>query len=126
MVLLALFAAVALLLAAIGVYGVLGYTVAERTREIGIRIALGARPDRVLGLVVREGMLLALAGIGVGLAGAWLLVRLLRSLLFGVGPTDLVTFVVVPVGLLLVALAASYVPARRATQIDPVTALRVQ
>jgi predicted lysophospholipase L1 biosynthesis ABC-type transport system permease subunit len=123
MVVLAGFAAVALLLAAIGIHGVLGYAVAERTREIGIRMALGARPARVVRAVVGQGMALALAGVTLGLLGAWLLSRLLASLLFGVAPTDRATFALVPVILALVALLASAIPARRATRVDPVTAL---
>ena len=126
MVVLVGFALVALLLAAVGVHGVLGYSVAERTREIGIRMALGARPDRVLRTVVGQGMALALAGVAIGLVGAWLSTRLLSSLLFGIAPTDPVTFLSVPIGLALVAFIASMLPARRATRVDPVTALRME
>jgi predicted permease len=124
MVVLGLLAAVALALAAIGIHGVLSYAVAQRTREIGIRLALGANPGRVRRQVVVEGLTLAALGALVGLAAAWAMTRGLSSLLFGVAPTDPVTFVAVPVALTLVAVAASYVPARRATRVDPVTALR--
>lgn len=122
--LLALFASVALALAAIGVHGVLSYSVARRTPEIGIRMALGAEPGLVYRLIVREGLAMALAGVGLGLAGAVAFTRLLRSLLYGVTPTDPATFVAVALVLGGVALAASAVPARRATRIDPVEAIR--
>ena len=124
MVLLGSFAAVALLLALVGIHGVLGYTVTERTREIGIRMALGARPGRVLRLVIGQGMVMAAIGIGVGTLAAWLLARFIASLLFGIEPTDPPTFAIVPVALALVALVASALPARRATKVEPVTALR--
>ncbi len=126
MIVLSSFALLALLLAAIGIYGVLGYAVAERTREIGIRIALGATTDNVLRTVVGQGMTLAMAGVVVGLLGAWLLTRLLASLLFGVETTDAATFVLVPVVLAVVALRSSALPAYRATRIDPVAALRAE
>ncbi len=126
MIVLTSFAVVALLLAAIGIHGVLGYGVTERTREIGIRMALGARPEWVLRTVVVQGMALALAGVTIGLFGAWLLTRLMSSLLFGVEPTDPVTFFSVPAILALVALIASVLPARRATRVNPVTALRME
>lgn len=124
MLLLALFAAVALTLAAVGIHGVLSCSVAQRTREMGIRMALGARPERVLRLVVGEGAALALTGIAIGLAAALALSRLFSSLLFGVTPTDPATLAVAVLFLALVSLAASYLPARRATRIDPVVALR--
>jgi putative ABC transport system permease protein len=122
--LLAGFAGTALLLAAIGVYGLISYSVAQRTREIGIRVALGASAGQVVGPIVREGMLLALTGVVLGAIGALAATRMIESLLFGVAPTDPVTFVAVSVLLLLVALSASYIPSRRALRIDPLTALR--
>jgi putative ABC transport system permease protein len=124
MLLLGLFAGVALALAGVGIHGVLSYTVTQRTREVGIRMALGARPGRVLARVVGEGVGLATLGLAIGLTGALALTGLLGSLLFGVEPRDTATFVAAPLVLLGVALAASYLPARRATRIDPVSALR--
>ncbi|HUL72863.1 MAG TPA: ABC transporter permease [Vicinamibacterales bacterium] len=124
MMLLALFALVALALAAIGVYSVMSYLVSQGSREIGIRIALGATPRRVLGFVLRQGAGVTLAGIVVGLAGAAGVTGLLRSLLFGVRNTDPLTFLAVAAGLGVVALLASYVPAQRAARIDPIRSLR--
>jgi ABC-type antimicrobial peptide transport system permease subunit len=121
---LGLFAAVALLLAAVGIYGVVSYSVERRTREMGIRVALGAEPSGVLGLVVRESMRVVLVGIGVGIAGALALSRLMRGLLYQVSPVDPPTFWVVALLLGGIALLASYLPARRASRVDPVIALR--
>jgi len=124
--LLVLVAALALGLAAVGIYGVLAFGVSRRSREIGIRFALGARPRDVLRLVVRQGMQLVIAGVLLGIAGALALTRLMASLLYGVSPTDPATFVVVSALLPMVALIACYFPARRAMHVDPMVALRVE
>jgi predicted permease len=126
MVLLGAFAGLALLLAAIGIYGVISYTVSQRTRELGIRIALGATQDRVVRLVLGQGVSLTVAGVVVGLVGAYWLVHLLSALLFGVAATDAATFGGVAVVLLGVAALASYLPARRAARVDPVIAMRAE
>jgi predicted permease len=118
------FGLLSLLLAAIGLYGILAYAVSRRTREIGIRIALGARPGAVLRMVLLQGLILTLLGVGIGLAASFAATRLLESQLFGVTPTDLVTFVLAPILLLTVALLAGLVPARRATNVDPLIAIR--
>ncbi|MGH7616449.1 MAG: ADOP family duplicated permease [Gemmatimonadaceae bacterium] len=124
--LLGVFATVALLLSAVGTYGVLAYSITERRREIGIRMALGASAQSVLRMVLRQGMTLAAVGVVAGLAGAALLTRLTATLLFGVKPADPTTFVAVSAFMLLVAVAASFIPARRATKVDPLTALRAE
>jgi len=126
LLLLGAFAAVAVVLAAVGIYGVMSYSVSRRTNEIGIRMALGAKPADVLRLIVGQGMVVALGGAVVGLAGALGLTRLMSSLLYGVGASDPATFLAVSLLLGAVALAASYLPARRATRIDPLTALRCE
>jgi len=124
MLLLTIFAGLALLLAAVGLYGVMAYSVAQQTREIGIRMALGAQRSDVLRVVVGEGMVLAGAGIALGVAASLVLTRMIRGLLFGVSTTDPMTFVMVAACLTLVALAANYVPAHRATRVDPMVSLR--
>ena len=124
MLLLTLFAVVAAGLAAVGIYGVVAFLVAQGTREMGIRIALGATPRGIVMLTMRQGFLVALAGVGLGLAGAFIVTRFLSSLLFGIDATDAATFISIAAGLGAVALLASYVPARRAARIDPVASLR--
>jgi putative ABC transport system permease protein len=122
----ATFAATALVLAAIGIYGVMAFAVAERTREIGLRVALGAGRSQVLKLILQEGVVLALIGLGVGLLGALFIGRAIRSTLYGVGTVDFVAFAAVSVILLASALLACYVPAQRATKVDPMVALRYE
>jgi len=124
LVMLGIAAAVALLLAIVGIYGVIAYTAARRTREVGVRMALGAEPGEVARLFVRHGSVLAGLGIVLGVAGAAALSRLMSSLLFGVSPTDPLTYAAVSVGLAALALLAGYLPARRASRVDPVVALR--
>jgi putative ABC transport system permease protein len=126
MVLLTIFAGLAMLLAAIGIYGVMSYAVGQRVHEIGIRMALGARAGNVLSLVLRQGLSLAVVGIAIGLFGAMWLTEAMKRLLFGVSPTDPSTFALVGALLLAVAAAATYIPARRATKVDPIAALRYE
>ena len=125
-VLLGTFSAIALLLAAGGIYGVLHYSVAQQTREIGIRMALGARPRQVVMLIVRDGAKLSVVGLVIGVTGSAVMTRFLRSLLFGIGPMDPVTLAGVSILLGIVALLACYIPARRAAKVDPMVALRYE
>jgi ABC-type antimicrobial peptide transport system permease subunit len=124
--LLALFAAVALALAATGILGVMSYTVAERTREIGVRMALGAQTGDVRKMFLRHGLLLAAAGIALGIGVAAGLTRVMSAFLFGVGPMDPMTYAVVSGALAAVALLATYLPARRASRVDPIVAMRAE
>jgi putative ABC transport system permease protein len=126
MLLLGVFAGLALLLAAVGIYGVMSYSVAQRTREIGIRIALGAQRSDVLKMTVGEGLRLVSTGVVIGLGTALILTRVMSSLLFGVSTNDPITFITISLILVSVAVLASYVPALRATRVDPMFALRYQ
>jgi len=126
MSLLGLFAALGLVLAAVGIYGVIAYTVSQRTHELGLRMALGAREGDVMKLVVRRGMALAGAGVAIGLIASYAMTRLMKTLLFGVSATDPLTFTVIALSLGLIALLACWIPARRAAKVDPMIALRCE
>jgi putative ABC transport system permease protein len=125
-ILLSTFAALALVLACTGVWAVVAFGVARRTREVGLRIALGAKPSSAVVLVLRDGVLLAVVGLALGSAGAWAASRLLRGVLYGVGPSDPVAFLTAGIVLLVVACAAAWLPARRATRVQPMEALRAE
>jgi putative ABC transport system permease protein len=118
------FGGIALILAGVGLYSVLAYSVTLRTKEIGVRVALGAQPNSVIGLVLRQGAWMTIVGIVAGLAGAFALTRFMQSIIFGISSFDIVTFICVTAVLAAIALAASYLPARRAARIDPMQALR--
>jgi putative ABC transport system permease protein len=124
--LIGIFAALALLLAAVGIYGVMSYSVTQRTNEIGIRVTLGAQPNDVFRTVVGEGLRYALLGVAIGVAGGLALTRLLASFLYGISAYDPATFIAVAVLLVAVSAAASFFPARRATRVDPIVALRYE
>jgi putative ABC transport system permease protein len=125
-VLLGIFGGVAAVLAAVGIYGVMSYSVAERTREIGVRMALGARAADVLGLVVRQALLLITVGVAVGLGASFALTRVVKSALYGITATDPATYISVSLSLAAVALVACFVPTRRAVQVEPTVALRYE
>ena len=116
----------ALMLAAMGIYGVISYMVSQRTQEIGIRIALGAQPRDVLGLIIAQGMKLVFSGVLIGLMSAFAMTRVMKSLLFGVSATDPMTFALIAILLIVVALLACYLPAMRAMKVDPLTALKYE
>ncbi|MGH9823076.1 MAG: FtsX-like permease family protein, partial [Blastocatellia bacterium] len=126
LILLTVFAGLAVVLAAVGIYGVISYSVSQRVREIGVRMALGARRSDVLKAIVAEGMMITGIGVAIGLVSSFALTRVLSSLLYGVSATDLPTFGAVSVALGMVALVACYIPAHKATKVDPVTALRCE
>jgi putative ABC transport system permease protein len=124
--LLSLFAGIALVLAVVGIYGVMSYSVTQRTHEIGIRMAIGARPRDVFTMILGQGMKLALIGVAIGLLLAFLLTRLMETMLFGVAPTDVPTFAAISILLISVAVLACYLPGRRATKVEPTVSLRYE
>jgi ABC-type antimicrobial peptide transport system permease subunit len=126
LVMLGIAAVVALILGTIGIYGVISYIVSQRTRELGVRMALGAEGSHVKGMVLRQGLVLSGIGVGIGLVSAFGLTRLMEALLYGVDPVDPLTFGAVAVGLTTVAMVASYLPAQRAAKVDPVEAIRIE
>jgi putative ABC transport system permease protein len=126
MLLLAVFAAVAVLLAAVGIYGVMSYSVAQQTREIGIRMALGAQRSDVLRMTVMQALRLVMVGLAIGVGAALILTRVMASLLFGISATDPITFIIISLLLAGVAMLASYIPSARAMRVDPMVALRYQ
>src|SRR5581483_1653908 len=126
MLLLLLFSALALILATVGIYGVMSYSVTQRTHELGIRVALGAQQKTILGMIVKHGLTLTLIGIGAGLLVAYSLTRVMTGLLYGVSPTDSLTFILISLVLTATGLLACFIPARRATKVDPMIALRYE
>jgi putative ABC transport system permease protein len=126
MSLLGLFAALGLVLAAVGIYGVMAYSVSQRTHEIGLRMALGAQTRDVMKMVIRQGMALGMIGVAIGLIASYALTRLMKTLLFGVSATDPLTFTVIALSLGLIAILACWIPARRAAKVDPMIALRCE
>jgi putative ABC transport system permease protein len=126
MLLLTVFGSAALLMAAIGVYGVMSYSVQQRTQELGIRMALGAQASNLRNMVIRQGMMLTLIGVVIGTGGAFWLTRFLASFLFGVKTLDPIAFIITPLLLAAVALVSIWIPAKRATRVDPMTALRLE
>jgi putative ABC transport system permease protein len=126
MVLLGIFAGLALILASVGIYGVMSYSVTQRTQELGVRIALGAQRRDIFSLVLKQGIILALIGVGIGLAAAIGLSKVVASVLYGISATDPVTFISVAVIMIAVAVVACFFPARKATKVDPLTAMRYE
>jgi len=126
MVLLAIFAGLALILASVGIYGVMSYSVTQRTQELGVRMALGAQRRDIFSLVLKQGIILALIGVGIGVAGAIGLSKVLGSVLYGISATDPLTFISVALIMIVVALVACFFPARKATKVDPLTAMRYE